>query len=294
MKKFIFIIVVILFCFISLFSAPENNMLLDNTFVSGKYDLKYLLNNMEKFSISYSGETTDIMVVMNSTQETVQKEKSRLDFTLRSRKSNGDLNLSFKYGDLSTEITSSGITSNIDYSPLLGKDAAFALSAAGKVKDFSGFDILPEIEAGNGNKMSSKDYIRYIEMVFPILPDKPVVTGDTWTSERKVEIPIPGGKNEIETITDYKIIEETTFEGVKCLKIESVYTQKLNGNGINMGYEFTQKGDGIGKETIYFAYKEGVYLSITGSLELKAIADAGIMQVPITSDYKYEFRIKRK
>ena len=271
---------------------------LDNGFFNScsvdpaKYELKYTMKNMEKFRLSFSGETTETMDVMSSVQESVQKEIWHLDFKLISRESNGDLLLEFKYGTLSTEIINSGISTNIDYYPLIGKKAGFTLSGKGDVKYFTGFDALPEIDAGNGKKISSKDYIRFIEMIFPSLPDKRVDIGSKWSSRRKAEIEIPGGKNVIETFYDFKIAEETNFEGFKCLKIEAEYTQTLTGNGVNQGFEFTQKGEGKGKEVIYFAFEKGIYLSITGSLKLEAVADAAGMQIPITSDCMYEFKIE--
>ncbi len=72
------------------------------------------------------------------------------------------------------------------------------------------------------------------------------------------------------------------------MKIEAKYTLNVEGKVSSGGMGFTVNGGGKGNDTIYFAYKKGMFLNSEGDLVIEAIAEStGLgISVPVKHEYK--------
>ena len=100
-----------------------------------------------------------------------------------------------------------------DFSDLVGQKVKFVLLPNGKVESFEGFDALPVITTGSGDEMNEETYILSVKTTFPLLPDKPVKFGDTWTDNQVMDIPVGSYILNSENSFTYTLIEEVKKDG---------------------------------------------------------------------------------
>jgi hypothetical protein len=86
----------------------------------------------------------------------------------------------------------------------------------------------------------------------------------------------------------YTLIEETKFEGHDCLKIEAEYTIKMSGPLAYGGLDLELNLAGTGTDTVYFAWKKGMFLSAETRANLKGSADNEDMGVAIPMNHDIE------
>ena len=146
-------------------------------------------------------------------------------------------------------------------------DTTFAKTQAGQTKDFGSF--------------------------FFRLPAKEVTTGSTWTQEKVDTVATGGGEGSIfvSTVSNYKLIDKQTVEGIPCVKITFTGTVGLKGATTYQGIEFAIKGTGKISGTAFFDYTNGKVVRIKGSSEQDlTMASSGQqkMTIPMTQRTDYD------
>ena len=148
-------------------------------------------------------------------------------------------------------------------------------------------DINPEENKVLG-RTAPDDYLHRICTLFPRLPEKEVEIGDSWTARVEEEYPAYGGaKSKITAEYTYKILGEEKREGYDCLKIEMNYEQTTKSEGERRGRPFKYEMGGKGKEIIYFAYKEGIFISKKGNYN----PDGGFNDSAMSDTVEYEVKV---
>ena len=177
---------------------------------------------------------------------------------------------------------------NPDTSGLSGKSFSATYSPKGKEVEVTGLDELPKISMGMGGERSAKEFFTDL---LPLLPDKAVKTGDTWTTpiDRSVQqgpitLTIKG-----EAVNVLEGVE--TVQGMECVVIKTRTENAIEGSGSQMGMELKIKGTSKRTATLYFAYKEGMLVKIKNDESSKIDIDAGTMVIPQTSESKSEVEL---
>ncbi len=239
------------------------------------YELKYQLAKGTKITMISSGEVNSVMDrVGTEVVSDVYFEAEDIFVILSADKEKG-LILEYEFGERSQDIDSPLGSDSTDFSELIGKKVTFVLLPNGKVEGFEGFDGLPEIVSSTGDELNEETYLLGIKTTFPRLPDGPVKIGDTWSDNQVMDIPQGNNILKAENNFNYKLVEETEKDGFDCLKIEITGTSRLSGDFEQDGMLLYIEREGTSTGTLYFAYKEGMLIS----LESESLDD-GIINVP--------------
>ncbi|MGH7597471.1 MAG: hypothetical protein ACREOI_14045 [bacterium] len=115
------------------------------------------------------------------------------------------------------------------------------------------------------------------------LPEKGVKLGDSWTDTTPDTIKQMGNKIVIMPNLAYTVAGEVDTLGYKCLRLAYSGTNKIKGEGTNMGMNFFIEGEGPGKGTAYFALQDGLLVAkiSEGDMEM-TVALTGQMSMTIS------------
>lgn len=225
------------------------------------YELKYQLAKGTKITMISSGEVNSVTDQMGTEVLTdIYGEAEDIYVVLSADKEKG-LTLEQEFGERSQDMDSVEGSESTDFSELIGKKVKFILLQNGKVEGFEGFDGLPEITTSGGEELNEETYILAVKTTFPLLPDKPVKIGDTWSDTHVLDIPQGGGVLKLENNFTYTLIEEMEKDGFDCLKIEMTGTSRISGDFEQNGMPLSIERESTSSGTIYFAFKEGMLIS---------------------------------
>ncbi len=239
------------------------------------YDLKYQLEKGTKFIMTSTGEVNSITDQMGTeVVADIYGDAEDIFVVLSADKEKG-LTLEYEFGDRTQSVDSAAGSDSTDFSELIGKKVTFVLLPNGKVEDLKGFGDLPEITASTGEELNEETYSLGIKTTFPLLPDHPVKIGDSWADNQDMDIPSGGSILQSVNNFTYTLIEETEKDGFDCLKIEMKGTSRLSGDFEQGGTPLTIERETTFTGTIYFAYKDGMFISS----ESESLGD-GIINVP--------------
>ena len=288
MKKLLLILFV-LPLFYAMIINPGNSTL--------KYDLKYKYKKGTEFIISSTSSYYSTQEQQGDIAEVYKNGNFKYLIKVKEEKDNG-FEIEMEYLEMKMEAERSSGLFNRDYSGFKGKNVSFLLSPSGETSGFEGFENLPEIAIENRTTFNKSQHIQEIWDIFPYLPDKEKEIGDSWTWTYKKERTNQGGKKST-VIREYtfRLIDEFKKNGFDCIKIESDYTEKETGEDLRMGsIDLKFNFEGKGKETFYFAYKEGSFIEVEGSFNRSGnvVAESYGMTIPVTEDIKYKRTIKFK
>ena len=95
---------------------------------------------------------------------------------------------------------------------------------------------------------------------FQVLPDKPVATGDTWSSTDSIEV--KSSSMTMKTIDNSvnKLEGFETVNGIMCAKISSQHSGTMAMSVQNQGTDSRIKGPFTGTSECLFALKEGYFI----------------------------------
>lgn len=240
-----------------------------------KYELKYQLAKGTKITMISSGESNSVMDQMGTEMLVDSYYEAEDIFVILSANKKKGLTLEYEFGERSQGVDSAAGSDSTDFSELIGKKVTFVLLPNGKVEGFEGFDALPEITSSGGGELNEETYILGVKTTFPLLPDGPIKIGDTWSDTLDMDIPQGIYVLKSENNFTYKLIEETEKDGFDCLKIEMTGTSRLSGDLEQEGMQLSIDREETSTGTLYFAYKEGMFIS----MESESLGD-GIINVP--------------
>jgi hypothetical protein len=239
------------------------------------YELKYKMVEGTRFTMTSASELNSIMDQMG-TEVTADIISKGMDvYVVLSADREKGSRIEIEYGEKSQDMESPMGGGSTDFTDLIGKKATFTLLQNGKVEDFEGFDDLPEITAATGEVLKAETYQLGVRFTFPLLPDRPVKIGETWLDNQNVDIPVGESTLQSENSSTYTLIEEMEMNGFDCLKIQVTGISKLSGDFEQGGTPLSLERETKSSGTIYFAYKEGMFISS----ESESTGD-GIIYVP--------------
>lgn len=248
--------------------------------------LTYRMPEGQAFQYQTSSEQTEKVEMMGQTMETVSKSTSKFTAQNKGLKE-GNFLLGITVNDMKIDVKR-GMLGNIspDMKAITGKSFELTLSPLGKEIEISGTESLQYSlgMAGNRNIKSS------FRTIFPDLSDRPVKTGDNWTT--KADFTEESGtltiRIAIESVNTLQGLE--TINGLECVKIEAKITGTINGKGQQMGSDISIKSDIKGASTWFFAYKEGVFVKMTTETTSKGTAEVSArnMTIPLSTESKSE------
>jgi hypothetical protein len=283
----------ILFVFILLLAGFSTLSFINNSFdkegdKTKKYDLKYNLQKGSKFTVTFVDEFERSTVLPDGDQtgNTIDDTYEGV-FEVISTENNKSVDFKLQLKQASRISRNPGGTFNTNFEDIIGKDISCSISLYGKLLEFKMLDINLERNKLLG-RTAPDDYLHRICTLFPRLPDKPVEVGDSWTAKVEEDYPAYGGaKSKITADYSYKILEEIEKDGMECLKIEVNYAQHTFSEGERRGRQFKYEMKGEGKEIIYFAYKEGVFIYKKGEYN----PDGGFNNSAMSDTVEYEVKV---
>jgi len=190
--------------------------------------------------------------------------------------------LTIEYGPRTVNTNDPRARGSIDFSPLVGKRVSALLSPRGELSTFRGFDALPEIEVGQGQTMTSQDYIDEIKHLFPFVPADPVEQGETWTEEYTISKSEEDRTSATTISATYTLAGETTYRDEACVEIDSEASITLKAQGTMRGSPFKMNATGTLTGKIYFAYDRNMMLERTQEGKLEGTVESMGMTIPIT------------
>jgi len=263
MKRSVQLILIVFVCFLISSCAAKRYEIFGSA--EKGFILTYHPEASTKFTI-VSSATSEIVMDQMGTEVVVNVEGEGEDsYEVISVDNEAGITFELEYGERSDNVESPAGSGSTEYSELVGKKVKFVVSPLGKASRFEGFENLPEITSALQETITKDQYILGAKGAFPMLPEKAVKFGDTWTETDEQEIPASGGKFKIISNVTYKLIEEARKDGFDCVKIEATGTIKTTGSGETEGMSFTLEREANATEVIYFAYRKGMYISREGS-----------------------------
>ena len=97
-----------------------------------------------------------------------------------------------------------------------------------------------------------------------------------------------GARSQITTEHTYKLIEYIEKDGIPCAKIEATFTMTSKTEVQGYNAPVVAEYAGKGKETIYFAYEKGMFLSKQGVLDM----EGSFGESPQTDRNEYTFHAR--
>lgn len=171
-----------------------------------------------------------------------------------------------------------------DMKDVIGEGFEMSLTELGKEYGYVGADM---IKYSLGLSDEERSVASEFQAIFPDLPGNPVKIGDKWTSMDTVTETSENGElsmifTNINTLSGFEEVN-----GKECIKITVDFTGDINGKGKEQGVDLITTGEMEGRNTWYFAYKEGTFVKMI--TEGKAVSTTEVpsqnMTIPSTRDY---------
>ena len=253
--------------------------------------LEYKMPTGRTLTHQSKSEETQVMEVMGQSMDTHATNNSTVTFKAKGPKDN-NLLLGVSIDEMAASFTSSAAGDmSPDMSSLKGKTFDMVLSALGSEIDVSAAEAIKYDMAGATRNIASG-----FKMFFPDLPDKPVKVGDTWPSNAGIDEDM----GEIKMRLDFKNVNTLegfeTVDGLECARVSTAVTGTLTGSGNQQGMDMTFAGTTKGKETWYFAIKEGLFIKSASetTTEMSIDVPAAGMTIPATATAKSEVKLTAK
>lgn len=131
--------------------------------------------------------------------------------------------------------------------PYEDKSFTIVMTKQGKILEVRGLEKL-SLGAINEN-----DYKKMMQELQPEFPDKELRIGDTWSIEKKIELP----QGFLEITASSVLGDFKNIEGFRCAIINTEFSIPLTMQEEKQGIKIKMSGEEEGTGTTYFAVKEG-------------------------------------
>jgi hypothetical protein len=253
-----------------------------------RYTLAYKMNKGATFAVQVARKHRNHRNFMGNDLITNSEELREYGFTVKSSSDAGlRLELECTQREYKTDDTQALMSP--DFSGLIGRKVNVNLSPTGELSDFKGFDDLPEIAIpGSDERLGEQGYVNEVIALFLRLSKTPVAPGGSWSDVVQYNESVGDTTLPLTVNYTYTLIEETRYDGHDCLKIEGEYTINMSGPLTFGGLDLALSLTGMGTDTIYFAWKKGMFLSVETHAVMKGSADNEEMGVFIPMDHNIE------
>lgn len=244
-------------------------------------------------ALTYQAKTEEaqVMDVMGQAMDTHTTTTATFSFKSKGLKEK-NLLLASTVDDMAIEIGSS-MQGNVspDVSSIKGKSFDMVLSPFGAEVDVTGAEALTFSVEGETRNLANG-----FKQFFPDLPGKPVKVGDSWPASSSVQEKMTSMTIQVETQYVHTLDGFETVDGMECAKISSQVTGTISGSGSQMGQDMAFAGTSKGKDTWYFAVKEGIFVKVTSesTSEVSIDVPAAGMTIPMTMTSKSEVKLTGK
>lgn len=255
---------------------------------SRQYTLAYKMDKGATFAVQVKRKHRNHRNFMGNDLTTNTKELTEYRFAVKSSTGDGLL-FDIEYAGREHESDDTLALMPPDFSELVGRRVKVLLSPTGVLSDFKGFDDLPEITIpGADQPMGELRYVNDALSLFPRLSGAPVTLGGSWTDVVQYDEAVGDVTLPLTVNYTYTVVEETTFDGYDCLKIEGKYKISMSGPLMVDGLDLELNLAGTGTDIVYFAWQEGMFLRSESHAILKGSADNEDMGVAIPMDHDIE------
>lgn len=252
--------------------------------------LEYKMPAGRSLTYQAKSEEAQIIEVMGQSMDTTSTTVSNITFKTKGKKEK-DILLGVTVDDMSMSVTGSQGDMSPNLSSVKGKSFDMVLSTLGNEIDVSGAEAISfDMEGEARNLVSS------FQNFFPDLPGKPVKVGDTWPAtagieEKTTSIDIKIDLQYVHTLDGIEVID-----GMECARVVSQVTGAISGSGNQGGQDMTFAGTSKGKDTWFFALKEGTLVKATSesASEISIDVPAAGMSIPMTLTSKSEVKLTGK
>lgn len=242
--------------------------------------ISYLINNTMAQIIDIQGQTmqTDVVSAFGCSVKSAGKQDN-------------NLKLSITVDTLGQTTNSQMGNSGGPITGLMGKTCNIIISTEGKAVDISEAAGLVYSIEGSGESNLSQMFSDF----FPILPSKPVSTGDIWNLTDSIST--------TSSVMSMKVIDNTVnklegienADGIECAKISSQHSGMWTMAVQSQGMDIIIKGPFTGTSECLFAVKEGYFIKNTSSTKMAGeleLSSQG-MTMPIVIEMKSVNEVKK-
>ncbi|MDH3216020.1 MAG: hypothetical protein OEN01_06970 [Candidatus Krumholzibacteria bacterium] len=250
-----------------------------------QYTLAYKMNKAATFAVQVARKHRNHRNFMGNDLITNSEGQREYGFTVKSSNDDGlRLELECTKREYKTDDTQALMSP--DFSELIGRKVNVSLSSTGELSDFKGFDDLPEIAIpGSDERLGEQGYVNEVIALFLRLPKTPVAPGGSWSDVVQYNESVGDTTLPLTVNYTYTLMEETRYDGHDCVKIKGEYTINMSGSLAFGGLDLALNLTGMGTDTIYFAWKKGMFLSAETHAVLKGSADNEDMGVAIPMNH---------
>lgn len=172
-----------------------------------------------------------------------------------------------------------------DVEEVAGGSFDMTLSRIGEEGDLPENDVLQFTIASEG----PRSMVPVFAAMFPDLPGRPIVIGESWPTEINVIEEESQGQTRlhldvVNTLDGFEMVGER-----ECARITSTFTGTIMGNGVEQGAEWTFESETEGTGVLFFDFKNGVFVSdtSTGTADgaITVNGPMGEMEMPVTRTF---------
>lgn len=119
----------------------------------------------------------------------------------------------------------------------------------------------------------------------PVLPEKPVKSGDTWTTSKIDSTKSEGGSSIITTTMEYRMVGTEKYAGRTCAKLSYTGKMTVATKGTMSGMNVFTEGTGTMSGVAYFDRSAGVFVGDEGKSDMEltaAVTGQQNMTIPIS------------
>jgi hypothetical protein len=246
-----------------------------------RYTIAYKMDKGSTFTMQVAREHRNYRNFMGNELITNSEGQRGYGFTVKSSGDDG-LRLEIELTNRVYHSDDANILMDPDFSELIGLKVAASLSSTGELSDLRGFDELPEIAIpGVDDRLNESQYINEAIFLFPRLSKEPVKLGDSWDDVVQYEEVIADTTLPLTVRYTYTLLEETDHDGLDCLKILGDYIFNMEGPVDFGGLDLDLALAGTGIDTVYFAWKKGMFVRSDSRVVVQGSADNEDMGVSI-------------
>ena len=268
-KVIVMTFIILGFLFITGSLSAQNNVKLAYNMPAGK-----TLNYKSVTSISQlmdiQGQSMEVMVNTSFGFRVKMVEKAA-----------GNLKINVIVDSLTMSIDAMGGLTNSRVREIENKSFNMIISPVGEIVDLSEAENIKFNVESQGTSNLSQTF----RNVFPVLPDKAVKPGDTWSSVDTIRSAASAASTLQVLESSYRYDDVEKVNGIDCAKISSSISGTAETRAQNMGMDIFYSGPVNGQVLMYFALKEGYFMkqdistTMNGNIE---ISGAENMSFPIT------------
>ncbi len=176
-----------------------------------------------------------------------------------------NLNLTVMIDTMAQTIESPNGYSGGTINDAIGKSFSMVISSTGKELDLSAANETKFEIPGSGESNASQSFADF----FPDVPAKKIKPGHKWHSTDSVNSEAGVSKTISLTEADNTFEGVETVDGIDCAKITAVLTGTYSMETEAQGMEVKMSGEFTGTGVVYFAIKEGYFISQSSELKME-------------------------